>query len=165
MTATTNETTSLRALVDRAEITALFDRFFVTLDTHDEATHDDDWYRTLFTEDVRLRFPIGGHDGVTGCADLETRAKGNWERTHHVGANYVMDIDGDHATLRAQVLATHVHFPSGNGPRPHFAMGGSYDAEAVRTGDGWRFRLVALHVVWTSGEPLTPDLGKAEVLH
>jgi hypothetical protein len=143
----------LRTLTDRAALTDLVDRYVITLDTHDEKSHDDSWYGTIFTDDVRLRFPIGGYDGTAGLAQFETDAKARWDRTHHVSSNCVVEIHGDRAAVRAQMQATHVHL--GEEPkRPHFRIGGYYDADAVRTSAGWRFRRLALHVVWTSGEPL-----------
>jgi hypothetical protein len=148
----------LGTFTDRAEITDLVNRYVITLDTHDELGCDDEWYRTIFTEDVKLEFPIGGYDGVPGLAGFQTAARAKWDRTHHVGTNCVVNLDGDHATVRAQVLGTHVHLrDQGTEPLPHFTVGGYYDAEAVRTTGGWRFRRLALHVVWTTGPGLAPQ--------
>ncbi|MGH3625710.1 MAG: nuclear transport factor 2 family protein [Sciscionella sp.] len=160
-TDTDTDTATLRSrllvLADHFEIRDLLDRYVITLDTHDERQFDDSWYRTIFTEDAQLNFPINSYEGVAGLADFETRSKSNWEQTHHVSSNCAIDLDGDRATVRAQVLATHVHLPStlverGNDSHALFTFGGYYDAEVLRTADGWRFRLLTLHVVWHTGE-------------
>ncbi|WP_455354484.1 nuclear transport factor 2 family protein [Streptomyces sp. SYSU K217416] len=147
----------LRTLTDRAEIRDLFDRYVVSLDLIGERDYaddyDDDWFRTVFTEDARFVFPIGDHKGVEGFAAFQREARARWARTHHITANHVVDVDGDRAVIRAHQFATHVH-PGSPALGSHFDVGGCYEVRAVRTGEGWRFDDVAFHVVWATGEPL-----------
>lgn len=162
MSTTTDELATLRRqltdLTDRQEIRDLVDRYVVTLDTHDDLACDDDWYRTIFTEDVHLEFPIGSYDRVAGLADFETAAKAKWDRTHHVSANCVVDLDGDRANVRAHFVGAHVHHPDGaRPPKDHFVVGGFYEIEALRTAAGWRFRRLRFNLVWTAGVGLEPD--------
>ncbi|MGW0394691.1 nuclear transport factor 2 family protein [Streptomyces sp. NPDC003042] len=146
----------LRDLTDRAELRDLFDRYVVTLDLIGERDYDDDWFRTVFTEDVRFGFPIGDHRGVQGFAAFLREARARWYRTHHITANHQVDIDGDRAVVRAHQFATHVHLHTlAAAARPHFDVGGAYEARAVRTSEGWRFTEVDFHVVWTAGAPLS----------
>jgi hypothetical protein len=151
----------LRELADREEIRSLVDRYVIIIDTHDPEHTGDDVYREIFTEDVELVFPIGGYHGVAGLADFETAARTPWAHTHHLAGNYAIDLHGDRATLRAQVIGTHVHpaDPPGRGTGPLFVVGCHYDAELARTPDGWRFGYLRLVVDWTAGPGLGTGAG------
>lgn len=131
----------------------------IALDAVEARELDDDWYRTIFTEDARLGFPIGAHAGVVGLANFQRQAKARWRDTLHVSANHEIDVDGDTARVRAHVLGTHVHHGTDRSGQvlPHFDMGGIYEVEAVRGPTGWRFRELSFQVVWTSG-PQLPEV-------
>lgn len=138
----------VRELTDRAAISELIDRYVVLLDTQDENGFDESWPRTLFTEDVRLHFPIGTHEGIPGVAEFHHAAKQKFDRTLHLSANHVIRLDGDRAHVRFHLIATHVHHDGG---APLFDIGGHYTGEAVRTTAGWRFREWGFHLTWASG--------------
>ena len=144
----------LRTLLDRAELSELIDRYVLTLDTADHRSRDIDWYRTIFTDDVRLTFPIGEHHGVSGLPEFQRHAKLWWKDTHHQSSNHVFEIDGDLAQLRAQLTATHVaHEADSAAPgSSHFDVGGFYEATAVRTARGWRIDRLDFTVVWSTGQ-------------
>lgn len=149
----------IRELTDRAELGDLFERYLIT---PDEDRFELEWLRTIFTEDVSVRYPGGaGHDGLDGLAMFGTQAMAQFDRTHHVTSNHLIDLGGDRASVRANLVATHVH--SAADPWVHFVLGGYYAAEAIRTPEGWRFRELALHLVWTrspanpSGAPDAPS--------
>jgi hypothetical protein len=144
------------ALSDRAEISELLDRYLTDFDTlltqpFDHVPRDDAWYRRLFTEDLRLTFPVGGHQGIAGLAEFQLAAKANWARTQHISSNHVVDLDGDKAALRAQLLVTHVHPVELS--RPHFTAGSRIQALAVRAQEGWRLDELTISLIWTSGAP------------
>ncbi|RLU86935.1 hypothetical protein CTZ27_24460 [Streptomyces griseocarneus] len=149
-------------LVDRAEITGLVDRYLLSLDTlPDSGGFDDEWARSLFTEDVGISSPVGEHRGIAGLAESERATMAKFERTQHIGTNYLIGLDGDRATVRWNALMTHVHPAStqaarGAEPGGHFDVGGTFTGEVVRTAAGWRFRRLDIRAVWTSGRgPLT----------
>jgi hypothetical protein len=60
MSATDEELTTLGpqlgALLDRAEIQDLLDRYVVGID---ERRFDDAWFQSIFTDDVLVEFPVG----------------------------------------------------------------------------------------------------------
>jgi hypothetical protein len=147
----------LQDLTDRAAISQLIDRYTILLDTQDEKGCDDDWPRYLFAEDCHLTFPIGSYQGLDRLAEFHLRAKQRFVRTHHVSTNHTIVIhDEDRADVRFQMLAVHEHLAQTRqrqptDPGPLFKIGGYYDAETVRTADGWRFRKWTFHVVWTEG--------------
>ncbi|MBY8884993.1 nuclear transport factor 2 family protein [Streptomyces sp. PTM05] len=147
----------LQRLLDRAEIVELIDRWFLCLDLRDVG---EERARFFFTGDARSETPLGDHDGLADLVEGTRVALGRFDRTQHVGANHVVDIDGDHAAVRWNAVMTHVH-PASRGAAQPFVVGGYWEGDAVRTPEGWRFRRIAVHPVWTTGEPpvLTPPPG------
>jgi hypothetical protein len=144
----------MSAMLDRAEIAELVDRYIHLLDSADDPERDDEAYRRVFTDDVRLTFPIGQRQGIAGLAQFQRSAYLCWERTYHQSGNHVIDLDGDLARVRAQVWALHVEGgaePMGVSDAHRFDVGGSYDATAVRSGTGWRIAALEFIVLWTSG--------------
>lgn len=137
----------LRALLDRDRILSLANRYFSTID--DGTGIDADWARTIFSPDVRVE-----HRGFTleGPGDLAVGnafVRDGWERTFHLATNAQIDLDGDRAHVRAQLLAIHVHREGG--PGEPYVIANVFDADAVRTADGWRLSTLAFRPVWTSG--------------
>ncbi|OII61302.1 hypothetical protein BJP40_02855 [Streptomyces sp. CC53] len=143
----------LGALADRLAIKDLFDRYVEALDRADEPAYDDDWYRTVFTEDARLAVPAGTHRGVRGFADFRRTAKARWGRTGRLGGTLLVDLDGDRARARAHQVASHRRCGPDHQDDP-YVVSGYYDARALRTADGWRLDALAFHVVSALGRPV-----------
>jgi hypothetical protein len=154
----------LRRLADRMDVQELVDRYLAGLD---EAEFDEAWARSIFAEDGRFQFAMGGHDGVAGMAEYTAAMMGKWRRTHHVAAGHLVEVDGDRARVRGNLIVTHLH-PRGTTPekpagqpgahvtpeeREPFQVGDRFEGEAVRTDAGWRFARLAFEVVWTRGTP------------
>ncbi|MFD7527325.1 MULTISPECIES: nuclear transport factor 2 family protein [unclassified Streptomyces] len=149
---TTEETVAalraeLRDLRDRAELTALGDRYVTHLDRD---RHRDDWFGSVFTDDVHLTFPMGEYKGTAGLAEFQALARTTFERTHHTASNHTVDLDGDRARIRAHLTAVHVR--TATEPGTHFTIGGHYEAAAVRTADGWRINRFVFDPVWHEGQ-------------
>ncbi|MCD9193518.1 nuclear transport factor 2 family protein [Streptomyces albireticuli] len=144
----------VRTLADHAALTTLLDRFAAGLDSTAPDRNDETWYRSLFTEDVRLELPNGVHHGTAGLDGFLGAPKKAWARTHHLVTNPVVTVDGDRATGRANAHATHVPHPAEDGTTgPLFVGGAHYDYTAVRTADGWRVDALTASVVWVEGAP------------
>lgn len=155
----------LAVLLDRAELAELVDRYIVTLDTAEEPDRDLEWYREIFTDDVRLSFPIGDREGIEGLPEFQKKAKLAWGATHHLGANHLVQLRGDEASVRVQIAGTHVEHDTetmGVDPAKRLDMGGYYDIQAVRTERGWRLSALRFVLVWTSGGG-TPRTGEYPV--
>ncbi|MFC8846779.1 MULTISPECIES: nuclear transport factor 2 family protein [unclassified Micromonospora] len=143
----------LTALLDRAEIAGLIDRYVTALDTADEH-RTDEWYLDLFTEDVRLSFPIGDWQGIVGLSEFHRRARLRWEVTLHLSGGHTVAVDGDRALARANVAGTHIArgaAPLAVTPDQRLDVGGHYHVEAVRGDQGWRISALRFTLVWTSG--------------
>jgi hypothetical protein len=151
----------VRTLVDRAEIGDLIDRFSRDLDdyTLDGRPFDVAWVRSYFTEDAQVEYPVGAAEGAEHISALiDGRGMAPFQRTQHVTTNYVIDLDGDRADVRFNLIATHVYAEEvreqlGEEPGAHFTVGDYYEGELIRTGAGWRFSRQSLHVTWIEGSP------------
>ncbi|MCT2593413.1 nuclear transport factor 2 family protein [Streptomyces sp. N2-109] len=146
---TTTDIQQLHTLADRAALTDLLDRYQHSLD---QGPFDAAWAARFYTADAHIEVPVGASEGREEIARDTTRGVGLFARTQHVGTNYVIDLDGDRATVRASVVSLHVL----RGERPQegmFASGGWNDYELLRTDEGWRIHRQAMHITWTQGEP------------
>jgi hypothetical protein len=133
----------LRWLVDRAEISDLILRFERSIDDHNQAA-----YASTFTEDGELDLPFTHKKGRAAIAASDPIDPKN--ASHHISTNHMITIDGDRATARAYLIATHVF---DRADRMTYAQaGGWYDFDLTRTPDGWRFSHVKLSVVWQSAD-------------
>lgn len=135
-------------LIDQLELTDLVSRLGVCLD---EARFAE--MHELFTADATARTPGGeaiGRDRVVAQAARNHRAE---DGVQHVITNLLVDVDGDQATMRAN-LVVHVTQPEDSAalaPQVTFSLGEVYRFEARRTEDGWRLSRVETVPVWVAG--------------
>ncbi|MFF4020804.1 nuclear transport factor 2 family protein [Streptomyces sp. NPDC001843] len=140
----------------RAEVAALLNRYLVSLDDTDDEL-DDTWASGLFTEEAVVAFPMSRHQGLAGMAEYHSTALGAFAATQHLGSAPVVVLDGDRATLRANLISTHVHHarhvpPLGELP-PLFATGTFVEGTARRTPLGWRLSRLSFRLLWAEGSP------------
>ncbi|MFG2114323.1 nuclear transport factor 2 family protein [Streptomyces sp. NPDC048718] len=149
----------LQSLTDRAEITDLMNRYVRSLD---DGVFDEEWARAFHTEDVTAEMPIGTIHGRDALTARVRRGMALFDRTVHLGTNYVIEVDGDRATVRGAQLSTHVLADgsgpgsgsgSGSGSGNVFISAGHAESTLVRTADGWRISASALRIAWTQGTP------------
>ncbi|HEY6758354.1 MAG TPA: nuclear transport factor 2 family protein [Baekduia sp.] len=129
---------ALRGLTDRAELGDLVTRLGRWLDggARDEPAG-------LFVADVRVSTP-GGE--ATGVEPLVAQARRNHAvPTQHVIANVLTEVDGDAASLSANLVVT---FVDGPGRGEHHQHGETYAFDAVRTAAGWRLSSITVRPVW-----------------
>jgi hypothetical protein len=145
---------TLAALADRQTITDTVVRMGWFLDRRDW-----DGLRDLFTERVYTDYTAlwGGEPQEAGVDQLlSTAAQGSWRRTmdgleatQHLITNVLVDLAGDEARARANVLAVH-RLPNPHGS-PLWTVGGTYDFRLVRTAAGWRIRAITHDLTWVEG--------------
>jgi hypothetical protein len=131
----------LQELIDRSEITELISRVGLWLDEKrwDAAP-------SILTVDATAETSGGT---VAGVDRVTAQARRNHVvPTHHVITNVLIELDGDRATVGANLIATFVGGPDGSGPHSH--RGERYHLEVVRTPEGWRLSHVEARPVWIS---------------
>jgi SnoaL-like domain len=138
----------VRELIERQRVVALVDQYVTTLDQ--PSSFDEDWARSLFTEDVRLEHEIAVLEGVEEVAAAHRMVMARWERTLHFSTNHRIELDGERAHLTARLMAIHVH-PGEHPPDPLIAAN-FLDADAVHTPNGWRFERFAPRTIWRTGQ-------------
>jgi hypothetical protein len=144
----------LRQIIERERVAALMDHYVTTLD--EPSSFDEDWARSLFTEDVRFEHEIAVLQGVEEVAAAHRMVMARWERTLHFSTNHRVEFDGEHARLTARLMAIHVH--PGENPLDPLIAANLLDADAVRTSNGWRFERFAPRTLWRTGRsPAQPD--------
>jgi hypothetical protein len=146
----------LRELLERARVVALVDLYVATLD--EPSTFDEDWARSLFTEDVRLEHEIAVLEGIEEVAAAHRMVMARWARTVHFTTNHRVAFDGEHAHLTARLMAIHVH--PGENPPESLIAANLLDADVVRTSKGWRFERFAPRTLWRTGQ--SPEEIKAD---
>jgi len=113
----------------------LFDRIaIIDLITHIGRSLDEkriDNLRSIFTEDVVVK--RGHPQGRLAC-------------THHLFADHLIELSGDKAEVRANLLGFNVH--RAEMPASHFDIGERYRFEMVRTAHGWRISRMTTEPVW-----------------
>ena len=77
-----------------------------------------------------------------------------FESTQHIITSHDVAVDGDTATVRANLVAIHI-WPGARTmltkPESCFAAGGVVTAQLVRTGEGWRISEMSNRVLWRAG--------------
>ena len=138
----------LRELIERQRVAALVDHYVTTLD--EPSRFDEDWARSLFTDDVRFEHELAVLQGVEEVAAAHRMVMARWERTLHFSTNHSVEFDGERARLSARLMAIHVH--PGENPLDPLIAANLLDADAVRTSRGWRFERFAPRTLWRTGQ-------------
>ncbi|GAA3580326.1 nuclear transport factor 2 family protein [Kribbella ginsengisoli] len=147
---TTSTESSLRYLLDRAEIADVQLRYATGTDSRDW-----DLFRSCFTDEVEVDFSEGfGQPVVRLSADDWVKATAprmeSFQATQHMITNVVITFeDDDHATVVAYVRARH-HLPNPTGS-PDQTVYGHYTNKFVRTASGWRISTLKLTATWMTG--------------
>jgi SnoaL-like protein len=132
----TDSTLLIHDLTDRREIADLVSRLGLWLDEgrFDEAP-------SILTQDVAVSTPGGQAEGIERVI---AQARRNHQHAHlqHVITNVLIDLDGDRAAVRANLVVTFADDAISS------QQGERYRFEALRTADGWRLSRVEVEPVW-----------------
>lgn len=153
-TDSTSLTDQLAQLSDRQAIAELIARLGLMLDEKrfDEA-------RSVVTDDVAVQTPGGS---AVGLEAVVAQARRNHAvRTQHVISDVLIELDGDRARARANLIATFAPERPGarlvigdvEQPDSPLTLGEVYRFAAVRTADGWRLARIETERLW-SDRPL-----------
>ena len=145
-------TRTLDLLLDRQEITDLVSALGRCLDERDF-----DGLRELFTADASATTPGGTSTGHDALVEQARRRHSSDQGIQHVITNVLIDLDGDQARVRANLLVSFAK--TGPDDAQPFLLGEVYRFELRRTADGWRFTRLGSTPVWTLNRPSTVALG------
>jgi SnoaL-like domain len=142
-------------LSDRAQITDLVYRLGVCLD---EGRFDT--MRELLVEDATVRTPGGEGKGRDALIAQASRNHPTDQRFQHLITNVLVDLDGDRAKVRANLIV-HIAVPDDSpeltpAPPLRCALGEIYRFDVDRTGDGWRFSRIETVPLWLLGTLPSP---------
>ncbi|GAB2550527.1 nuclear transport factor 2 family protein [Nocardia heshunensis] len=134
------------------QITQVFDRYFRALD---EKHFDHKHFGEIFTEDGRIIRPNGTTvAGPAQIADSHAHSFARFEATQHLPTGHDATIDGETATVRANLVAIHLwkDSPADAGfLEKSFNAGGVVTAKLRHTQGNWRITEIALRIVWRAG--------------
>ncbi|MEV0529998.1 nuclear transport factor 2 family protein [Streptomyces sp. NPDC050439] len=135
-------------------VAALLSRYLVSLD---EQELDAAWAAGLFTQDAVVAFPISRHEGLEGMAAYHSTALSAFAATMHLGSPADVEVADGRATLRANLVSTHVHHTGGQegSSPPLFTTGTLVHGRARLTPLGWRLSELTFSLVWSNGSPRT----------
>lgn len=142
---TPNDTHQLRELVDRNEITELVNQLGRALD---EGRFDD--FRTIYTAEATAKTPGGRAEGRDALIAQASRNHSDDKRIQHFITNVMIDLHGDAAEVRANLIATFAQATTAVS-EPQYTLGEVYRFDAVRTAEGWRLSRVETTPLWSKG--------------
>jgi ketosteroid isomerase-like protein len=133
-----------RRLLDRQELADLLTRYAAAIDQKNL-----DAMRALFVPDVEaVGFGRETLQGVDAWIAFVSRQIARFHATQHMLGPQLVEIDGDEASARTDLQATHwMSEPKGE----VFTLWGSYRTRMQRTPDGWRISRHELEVRGTEG--------------
>lgn len=138
----------LRTLTDRFELEQLVGRLGRFIDQHRVEEAPD-----LFAGDVTVSTLGGTAEGID--AVVAQAGRNHTVTTQHLITNVLIDVDGDEATVEANLLVVFADGPPAplgpdrvELPTLGMALGERYRFEAVRTLGGWRLRRVEIDALW-----------------
>lgn len=139
----------VQQLVDHNEITNLVYRLGVFLD---DRRFDD--MRSLLVEEATVRTPGGTSEGREALIAQASRNHQPDEPTQHLITNLLVELDGDRAEVRANLVVNFAAPASRDeslpAPPRKYTLGETYHFDVVRTSEGWRFSRVEARPVWIS---------------
>ncbi|MCP2319780.1 hypothetical protein APR12_005155 [Nocardia amikacinitolerans] len=145
-TAADPERQEIRELMDRNHITALVDRLGQVLD---EGAFEN--FREIYTADATATTPGGTARGVDAMIAQASRSHSADKKIQHFISNVIVDLRGDTAAVRANLLATFTPAAEGTLTEPKYTLGEIYSFDAVRTAAGWRLSRVQSTPQWAIG--------------
>lgn len=134
-------------MTDRESIKELVAIYARALDARDYDTIE-----RCFAPDAAAQY-TGFSDAMTGREEIMAhmrKALGPLATTQHIFTNFIIEIDGDSATLYCDAMGQHV---TGTGEDAEtYLSGGKYNAEMRRREGNWEFYKLVANAVWGVGD-------------
>jgi len=139
-------------LINKAEITSAVNSYFRALDQKD---FDAQRFATIFTTEAKVTRPDGS--SLTGPKEISSSNQhsfARFESSQHFLTGHEIAIDGNTASVRANLIAMHMwqgSHTNANKADNFFIAGGVIDANLVRANGQWRVSQVSNTVLWRAG--------------
>jgi len=139
-------------LISRSEITSVVNSYFRALD---EQNFDRRNFAAIFTKDAKVIRPNGS--SLTGPEEISAghrQSFARFEGSQHFVAGHDVSIDGETATVRANLIAMHIWQGSNadaNKKDNFFVAGGVIEATLVQVDDHWKISKISNTVTWRAG--------------
>jgi len=140
--------------LDSARTQLVFNRYFRSLD---EKNFDESHLQELFTPDARITRPNGSYlVGPKEIGDSQTKSFARFRNTQHILTGHDVEIDGDSAAIRANMIAIHVWKDCSTAERDilksSFIAGGVVTAKLLRSPNGrWLLSSLESRIIWRAG--------------
>ena len=136
----------VRRLLDRAEIADLITRYTRCVDTGKV-----DGFDRVFTDDATIDYTASG--GATGPvaevkAWMADEAIPLFAQTQHLVGQVETEFTGDDEAHVTAYFWNPIRIQLPDAEPFDMEIGGLYEHDLVRTGDGWRSRRLVEHVLW-----------------
>ncbi|MEV0620384.1 nuclear transport factor 2 family protein [Nonomuraea sp. NPDC050404] len=131
---------------DRADLAELIYRLYACMD---EGRFDG--LRTVFADEISVRTPGGLASGRETVIAQASRNHSTGERVQHFVHNPLVEVHGDHADVRADVIVTFSDADAPEdrlAPAPRRTLSERFRYEAIRSSEGWRLSRVDATPVW-----------------
>lgn len=150
------ESIKTQRIIDELEILRLLAVFAQAVDDRHEAR-----YCACLADEVRAPAPSGDPNSWLAVSSREyarrsIEAVSAMIWTHHKLCNPVIDLMGDHASAKVDVVVDMEAFGSDGHPE-HLTIGGRYELEFARLDQGWRISQRRLIRRYAVGNPTLAD--------
>lgn len=143
----------LNNLIERAQISDLHSRYFRAID---EKQLDTKIIEATFTTDAQLIKPNSAvSQGQEQILNGHIQSFARFQATQHTTSDFIIEIDNDTASVRANLVAMHVWGDIADNPSlkgNHFHAGGVLMTKAIKTSAGWRISEWSFRNSWRAGE-------------
>ena len=139
-------------LINKSDVTSVVQRYFCALD---EKNFDAQYFASIFTAEAKVTRPNGA--SLIGPKDISAsheKSFARFEGSQHLLTGHDISIDGNKATVRANLVAMHMwqgSKASANNPENFFIAGGVIRSELVQTDGQWKISQIRNDVVWRAG--------------
>lgn len=143
----------IKLIIEKTQIADLLIRYFAAVDYK---CLDIQIAKATFSNDAKIIRPDGSEMiGYETILEGHIKSFARFKATHHVITNFIIDINGDNATLRSNVIANHLWADNDNDPslnNKYFLADGVFSAKAIKVDNYWRFTELGNNVVWRTGD-------------
>jgi 3-phenylpropionate/cinnamic acid dioxygenase small subunit len=151
----------LQAIADRLAIEDVLTQYSYGVDTRNWAAWDE-----CFTSDAMCDFTSQGMGRLTPpeLKEVLTRSDPIRISSQHLVSNFRIQVDGDHATARSEMLCASTWRSDVPGQARLSRSGGWYDDELVRTARGWRIAQRTCTVNWLQFHDIPEQIPWAQAI-